>query len=264
MLQFEIPIVMDFKKGKDIHIKLIGDLHYGSRQFSQKRWDDFKSTITDEDYFICVGDLIDNGTLNAPGASMYEQQVPVGEQKEWLYNELKPYVGRFIACVPGNHELRSKKLAGQDILYDVFCRLKEEDHYRPSMAVCILRFGQKESTNSETRPTYKVVVGHGVGGGMYIGSGANRLERFVTISNADLLISGHTHKPLTFPTSSLWIDTHNKKTHEQPHTVVVCSSFLDYGGYALDKFPPPTAKCFQEITLSANGKAVSVNQITKG
>lgn len=264
-----MPIIIDYEKGRDIHLVPLGDLHYGSKQFSMERFEAFKKSITPEKQIVLVGDLIDNGTRNSVGAACYEQSVSIAEQKDFIYEELKPFAenGQILCCVGGNHEKRSYRETMTDIMYDVMCRWRYkgeglEDRYRPNMAFCILRIGHKETTNHELRPTYLVVVGHGVGGGMYIGSGANRLERFINVSNADLIISGHTHKPLTFPTSSLYIDTRNCQILEQQHTVVVCSSFMEYGGYPLEKMLPPTAKVSQEIILSAKGKHISVIQST--
>jgi len=269
MLNDLMPITVDFKKGTDIHLVPLGDLHYGSRNFSMARFQEFKKSITPEKQLVLVGDMIDNGTRNSVGAACYEQSVSIAEQKEFIYEELKEFAenGQILCCVGGNHERRSYRETMTDIMYDVMCRWRYngeglEDRYRPSMAFCILRIGKGETTDHELRPSYTVVVGHGAGGGMYIGSGANRLERFISVSNADLIISGHTHKPLTFPTSSLFIDARNGKVLEQQHTVVVCSSFMDYGGYPLDKMLCPTGKVSQEVVLSSKGKHITVIQST--
>ena len=96
---------------------------------------------------------------------------------------------------------------------------------------------------------------------MYVGSSANRSERFgMAIDGLDVLITGHTHKPITFPSAKIVFDTSNKAVSIKQFTVVTATSWLTYGGYPLQKMLSPTAFAPNEIHLSANGKKVRVVQ----
>lgn len=261
MLQDLIPIIADFPKGEDVHIKPLGDLHIGSRQFDEKRWNAWKDSIGNKKIVI-VGDMINNG-IKSSVSSTYEETMMPSAQKEWLYKELEPFAENIICGVGGNHEKRSKREVDIDPLYDVFCRLKIEDRYRQSMAFCFLRIGKGETTDHALRPTYCVMVSHGNGGGQLIGSGLNRTERYGSIiEGLDLMVTGHTHKPAMFPSGKLVMDPRNKQVIQREFVSVVCSSMMEYGGYPMDKMLGPTGHADQEIILSSKGKHVTVIQST--
>ena len=263
MLQDLIPIIVDLP-AEDVHIKPLGDLHIGSRQFSEKIWEEWKKSITPKTRIVIVGDMIDNG-IKSSVSSIYEQAMMPSAQKEWLYKELEPLADNIICGVGGNHEKRSKRETDTDPLYDVFCRLKIEERYRPSAAFVFLRvnYNDADRTCGKYRPSYAMLVTHGTGGGMYIGSGANRVERYGSIiEGLDLMVTGHTHKPVSFPSGKLVMDFRNKQIIQRQFTSVVVSSMMDYGGYPLDKMLSPTGRADQEIILSHHGKKVTVIQST--
>jgi UDP-2,3-diacylglucosamine pyrophosphatase LpxH len=94
---------------------------------------------------------------------------------------------------------------------------------------------------------------------MYIGSSTNRNERFLSvIDGVDILVTGHTHRSVTFPTSKLVFDPQNNRVTQKNFYAVTCGSWLKYGGYALKKMLPPTAMANPYITLSAEGKKIAV------
>ncbi len=103
------------------------------------------------------------------------------------------------------------------------------------------------------RNEFTFAITHGSGGGMYIGSSANRVQRFgEVVEGIDCLITAHTHKPLTFPVSKLVFDARAKRVLQKQFVVAVASSFLDYGGYPVQKLLPPAAKVMTEIVLIYN------------
>lgn len=261
MLNDELPIVVDLPKDKDVVIRPLGDLHVGSRYFSEETWSNWKNTITPETKIVIVGDLMDNGVKSSV-TSVYKETMMPSAQKEWLVRELEPFADNILCAVGGNHERRSSKEVDDDPLYTVMCRLRREDVYRSGACFVMLRIGSADRrVRCNYRPTYNMTVMHGTGGGMYIGGSANRSERFaMAIEGMDLLITGHTHKPITFPAARLVFDNQNKQMCRKQLTVVTCSSMMEYGGYPLEKMMTPTALAYQEITLSSNGKGITVKQ----
>lgn len=256
------PIIVDLPKGQDVVIHPIADIHYGSKEFKAKEFDEFIKTVAESEnhYVVIVGDTMDNGLKNSL-TNVYEQTCRPSEQKRWVAEKLKPIKDKIICGCGGNHERRSGKDADNDPLYDIFSKLDIENRYRQNACFVALRIGDRgENKGSYSeRPTYTLCVTHGAGNSMYVGSSANKVERFgMGVDGLDVIITGHTHKPITFPVAKLNFDARNKKITTKQFTVVTATSWLDYGGYPLQKMLPPTAFLPREIIFSANKKRVRV------
>ena len=229
----------------------LADAHYGSQEFNEVRWHSVINRIQDDSDCFCVlvGDLIDNGLKNSM-TNVYQATASPLEQKNWLYNELKPIAPKILAAVGGNHERRTTREVDQDPLYDVMLRLGIEDKYRQN--ICFMQLKLTYDTaerQGKQRIEWSFAITHGAGGGQYIGSSANRVQNFaMAIDGIDCLITGHTHKPVTFPVAKL-VFSHNKVLRRQ-FVVAVASSFLDYGGYPVQKMMVPTAQTTTEINLT--------------
>lgn len=255
-------IVFDAPAKNDVVIHPIADLHYGAAEFNEARWARFVESVADKPnhYFVIVGDLINNAT-RCSVSDIYRETCSPSTQKRWIAEQLKPIKDKILCGVGGNHERRSLKDVDDSPMYDVFAKLDIEDRFREDVAFVIFRIGSDNSVNGKYRPTYTMCVTHGAGNGMYIGSSANRAERFgMAIDNLDILVTGHTHKPLTYPAAKLKIDTQNKQILQTQFTVVTATSWLDYGGYPVQKMLTPTAHRPNEIWLSSVGKEVRVLQ----
>lgn len=237
-----------------ITIVPLGDVHYGAKEFNEELWNKAVKRVKDDPncYAVLVGDMIDNGLKNSV-TNVYEQTAMPGEQKKWLANALAPIKDKIIAAVGGNHERRNKKEVDDDPLYDVLCRLGIETVYRHRIAFLYVRFipeGTARTKENRCRIAYALAITHGAGGGMYVGSGANRNAMFgAYIDGLDCLITGHTHKPMTFPVSKLVFNGHDNKITQNQFTVVTASSFLNYGGYPVERLLTPTARTITEIRL---------------
>lgn len=263
MLNDLIPIrkslsVKDHPEG--ITIVPLSDAHYGSEEFNEVLWHQAIQRIQDDPhcYAVLVGDLIDNGLKNS-ATNVYRQTVMPRDQKRWLADELKPIKDKILAAVGGNHERRTMREADSDPLYDVLMFLDIGEVYRENIAFLSVSFTYECDGTDKPRTTYLFGITHGAGGGMYVGSSANRAERYgQAIEGLDCLITGHTHKPLTFPVSKLVFDTHAKLVEQRQFVVVVASSFLDYGGYPVQKLLTPTAKTLTDVKIRAynNGEKV--------
>ena len=256
MLNDFMPIKKDLKatgvRG-EFTIVPLADAHYGSKEFNQKKWDDAIKRIQDDPncYAVLVGDMIDNGLKNSV-TNVYEQTCMPSEQKRWLTGALEPIKDKILAACGGNHERRSKEF-DDDPLYDVMLRLGIENVYRPRIAFLYIRI-MYPNDERHHKSAYAIAVTHGSGGGMYVASGANKVANFASyLEGVNCIITGHTHKPITFPVSKLQFDTHDMVIRQKQFTVVTASSFLDYGGYAVEKMLPPAATTLTEIKLTYNG-----------
>ena len=260
-----IKIKLDEKTYRDgITIVPLGDVHYGSKEFNSVRWHNAIKRIQDDPkcFAVLVGDMIDNGVKSSV-SNVYEQTVSPREQKAWLTDELKPIRDKILAAVGGNHERRSAKEVDDDPLYDVMVRLGLEDKYRSNIAFLSVAFVCKTIDNLRQKKTeparvvYVFAITHGAGGGMYATSVGGRLTNFsLSLSGVDCLIVGHTHKPITFPLSRLVYDKHAQTVTQEQFNVVVASSFLDFGGYPVQKLLTPAASVLTEIFIKNDSNGV--------
>lgn len=254
MLNDFIPVVNNMPitehPDKQLTIIPIADAHYGSPEFNEVRWHNVIKRIQDDPHCFCVlvGDLVENSLKTSVGNSYAATASPF-VQKEWLRNELKPIAPKILAAVGGNHERRTIREVDQDPLYDVMLQLGIEDKYRQNICFMQVRIAYDFKGKTKQRAEWSFAITHGTGAGQYIGSSANKVQTFgMAIDGIDCLITGHTHKPVTFPAAKLVFE-HGAVVRRQ-FVVAVASSFLDYGGYPIQKLMTPTAQTTTEITLT--------------
>lgn len=247
-------IAKDFSNGKDIHIYPISDVHLGAQEHLQKEWLEFIQVIqSDPDgYAVLVGDLINNSTRSSI-ANVYEETMRPQLQKTRMVEMLTPIRDKILCAVSGNHERRSLKDADDDAMYDIMCKLDLEEVYRPNACFVKINFGRNQKIDGKRRPCYTLCITHGAG------SGYNRAEKFsYYIDNLDCLITGHTHKPVVMSPAKIMFDTHNNRISIKPFKVVTATSWLNYGGYAMQKLLQPATMSPQVLTLCADHKEIKV------
>lgn len=251
-----VAVRHEFKE--DIRIVPIFDAHIGAQECNISRLEKVIEYIknTKNVYTILGGDLLNNG-IKSSVTDVYSEAMRPREQKELLYKMLLPIKDKILAGHRGNHEYRSSKEVDSCPVYDVFARLGIEDRYRQDAV--FMTITMKKWPASHNNPSYMICSTHGAGSG--IASSANKAEKFInSMEGVDLVLMGHTHKPVTFPTSKLVYDSRCGKVVQKQFHVVVASSFLGYGDYPVRKMLGPTAQVMQEIILSAKEKQIRVIQ----
>lgn len=265
MLSDFTVITRHFSERKDVRVIGISDLHVGAAEHKAAEWRKFsESVLSDPDtYIILAGDIINNG-IKSSKTNSYEEVLRPRDQKRLAVEMLAPFAsaGKILCGVPGNHEYRSVKETDDDPFYDVMCKLDLEDLYRENMAFLKLQFGNIKGDGSRN-PTYMFCVAHGNGGGS-TGASVNRKEGFgYVVEGIDCLVTGHDHKPFnTFP-SKIVFDPRNNKVSTKPFVVMSCSSWLDYGGYALRGMLKPSSHIPQEIIMHGREKVIEVKSSVK-
>lgn len=227
----------------------LADAHYGSPEFNETRWHEAVKRIQDDPdcYCVLVGDLLDTALRSSVG-DVYRAVASPGEQKEWLIGELTPIKDKILGAVGGNHERRMVRETDTDPLYDVMLTLGRENVYRQNICFMQIKLTSKCKGKDKQRQEFSFLITHGAGGGQYIGSSANKVQNFaMSFEGIDCVISGHTHKPVTFPVSKLCFE--DGRILRKQFVVAVASSFLDYGGYPAEKMMQPTAHTLTEIIL---------------
>lgn len=229
----------------------IGDVHYGARECREKQFTDYIQRIKVDDHaaVILLGDLINN-SIRSSVANVYEEKYTPGQQKRDMIEMLRPIGDKVICAVEGNHERRSARECDVDITRDMCDAIGCGTAYAPDMAFLKVSVGRKHNGKPAT---YMFLVTHGAGGGVLLGSGVNKPDAMqVRIDGIDGSISGHTHKPMKVRSLRMVFDSRNNNVVLTDTMIFVCTSWLEYGGYAAQKMLPPTA--FHPDTIRLDGR----------
>jgi predicted phosphodiesterase len=249
-----------------LKIEIFSDMHLGSKKCDYKLIQSrVKSVLENENtYCIILGDILNNSTTNSVGDT-YEEELTPMEQIKQATVLFEPIKHKILGVVSGNHERRSYRSDGIDLLYFMCSELKIADKYNPVANLLFVRFGSissniKESNGSgKTRKVlYTIYMTHGSAGGKLIGGKANGLQRLGGIVNSDIIIVGHTHMPMTFRESTLDIDTRNSTVISREQVFVNASAALDYEEYAETFGFKPSSKKSPVIYLGGTKKEIDI------
>ena len=217
-----------------IKIVPLADLHIGSSRCDIPRIKHVIDTIVNDPraYVVLVGDIINNSTKTSVG-DVYEEKMSPMEQCKLAVDILRPIADKILGAVCGNHEQRTRKDSGVDLMYFIADELGIPEVYNPEGVVSLVRFGKKIKANG-TRTCLSMYITHGDKiGGATIGGKMNGLEKRGNIfANVDLVIVGHTHTPSTFKTSQFLIDERNNSILTKETTFVNTGAWLEYEPYA--------------------------------
>lgn len=240
----------------------VSDVHYGALEHLNKEWFEFCKKIeqTPNAYVILGGDLVNNNVRTCGFINPYDELVRPREQKKHMVEYLKPIKDRILCAVSGNHEARSIRDDDIDITYDIMAKLDIEDLYRPNAAFMKVSLGHRK--DNAPIQSYTFAVTHGAGGGIYTGATVNRNERFGNvIDGLDCLIVGHTHKGTVSKPAKIVIDRKNDTVTMGHYTVISMVSWLNYGGYAMQKMLLPAHVADPQILklhMSKQNKRIEV------
>lgn len=233
-----------------IRIYPIGDVHLGSKECNIDLFEKWIDTVKNDQwgYAGIVGDMMNMGLKNSK-TNVYEEVLNPMQQKECLYELLKPIKDKILAGCSGNHEQRSVREVGTNPLYDVFCRLGIEDVYRENACFIKVSLGLNKR-NTRRQIAYGITLTHG--------STKNKDERFdYAVDNCDLFISGHIHEAYHKPLSKVSLDLYNECVRMTNFHHVVVPPFQQFGGYAIrGKYLPNNTEQFQVISLDGHKKHI--------
>lgn len=242
--------MVEFSLPKDVqyaNIYPLGDLHLGSRECDLELFLLWRETVLNDPngYVVIIGDLLDWGLKNSK-TNIYEAVMTPLEQKEYLFDLLKPIKHRIVGIVPGNHEYRGVKEVGTCPLYDVACRLGIEDVYRPNM--CVVKFGIGNQRGKNV--VYGITLHHG--------ASKNKFAKFCeSMDGINLFISGHTHETDFTPKAKTVCDLRHRSIRVEPYLKVVVPPFQKYGGYAIrGAYTPSAIGQFPHIRLDGMTKHI--------
>jgi len=204
-------------------------------------------------YAIIGGDVIDNTTKNSIG-DVYRAKLTPQQQLEQICAYLKPIKNKIIAMVSGNHEERTWRESGIDLLGCVAMNLGIEERYAEEGAVIFIKYGFKKTRTKKQNGyiplQYTIYATHGAGGGRKLGAKANRLYDVGDIIDVDCVVCGHTHEPICFKKTFFRIDQTQQTVIEKERLYVNTGSFLKYASYAEKKGYSPSARVMPKVYLT--------------
>ena len=225
----------------------IGDIHT-DMQYLKQRIEYVKNTPNA--YCVLNGDLMDNATKTSV-SDTYAQTHNPQEQMDLLVELFKPIKNKILCITQGNHEARTYKKEGVDIMKNVARCLNLEKRYSPESVVLFIRMGSK-SNDKRRKVLYTAYVTHGSGGGRKEGAKAIRLADLASIVDVDIYIVGHTHLPLIMKEDFFRVHESSSTVQRVTKLFVNSSANLNFGGYGEVMGCKPASKDKPVIYLSGH------------
>jgi predicted phosphodiesterase len=250
MKSSRVPILIKLPEEEDsVEILLSADIHTGSAEFDEKRWELFEELLKKPNtYVIFAGDQLEYATRQSK-SDVYTQTMPPSYQKKWWIEHLHRYKEKCLCIVDGNHEYnRASKEADDFPLYDIALALGIEDRYRSEAAFVDIGVGSGGHGKGK-QVHYVVRVQHQAKNNVNHGTADG-------IEGIDVFVSGHTHKPMDKPLGKLVYDPKNKAVSQKDVENIVCGHFLRFGGYGERGGYRPTAQKLFSIILSGKKKEI--------
>lgn len=253
-IKIDLPQDLQF-----IDVCIFSDWHIGDRNI---KWDEIRAEIeavksNPQTYVICNGDLLNNATKSSVSDCYAEELSPMS-QLDKLVELLTPVKDRILCMTMGNHEARTYRNDGIDLIAMAAHRLGIFDRYAREAGLIFLRLGKQTMHRHSRRVLYSIYCTHGSGGGRKEGGKVNRLAELAGIIDADIYVSGHTHLPFAMKESYYRIDLHNSAICPVDKLFVNSSAKLGYGGYGEAASFKPASTANPKIRLDGVKKEFTV------
>ena len=241
---------------KSIKLLALSDLHIGDRLCNLKLIKDVLTEVKNSDntFIILNGDLINNATKNSV-SNVYDDNLTPMESIVKLCEILEPIKDRILVIHPGNHEARTYKEDGIDIIRLVAKQLGIEDRFSEGWWYLYLTLGLGE----KGRPVMYTITGvHGYGGGRKSGGKINNLVEMGDKVIADIYVMGHTHTPIMTRNTIYTPDFQHRTLVKRDKYYLMTNSFLEYGGYGEMLGFTPSTTDHQEMILDGTKKLIKI------
>lgn len=218
------------KEMENVELHIFGDIHIGSNKC---QYQELKQRIeyvrTKENArAIVLGDLINNSTKNSVG-DVYGEGLSPMEQIKLATELFAPIKEKIIGIVSGNHERRTYRMDGIDLIHFFAAELGISEMYDYAAILLLVRYGSHSSGKNCTA----IYCTHGDGtSGATVGGKANGLQKRGNVVDADVFITGHTHQPLVFTQAAMRIDKRHNVVQQTEQLFVNIGSSLKYEEYA--------------------------------
>lgn len=243
---------------KSIKLLALSDFHIGDQLCNLKLIKQVLQEVKESPntFIILNGDLMNNATKSSV-SDVYSEAMTPTEQILKLCEILDPIKERILVIHPGNHEFRTLKNDGVDIIRLVAKQLHIEDRFSDGWWYLYLTFGLNQE--KKDRPMLYTITGiHGYGGGRKNGGKINNLVEMSDKVIADLYIMGHTHTPIMTRNTIYLPDYQHRTLVKKDKYFLMTNSFLEYGGYGETYGFTPGTTDHQEAILNGTKKEIKL------
>lgn len=241
---------------KQIKLLCLSDFHIGDELCNLKLIRDVLNDVkaSDNTFIILNGDLVNNATRSSV-SNVYTEKLTPTEEILKLCDLLEPIKDKILVIHPGNHENRTLKDDGVDIIRLVAKQLHIEDRFSEGWWYLYLSFGHC----NKGRPVLYTITGiHGYGGGRKSGGKINNLVEMSDKVVADLYVMSHTHTPIITRNTIYLPDYQHKSLVKKDKYYLMTNSFLEYGGYGEKYGYTPSTTEHQEAILDGTKKQIKL------
>jgi UDP-2,3-diacylglucosamine pyrophosphatase LpxH len=234
--------------------------HIGSPEFNEEKLRGYIKWISERENrrTFLLGDIFDAQLTTSKG-NMHEQVYNLRDAKLKARELLKPIRDHIDLVIPGNHDNYCFNETSNDIMLDLCIYLDIEGKYHFGDYTGVIRFGKNHG--KESKPVvYTFYCTHGTGGATTPGGKINKLIALSNIvEDCDLYLMAHVHDVLTTKLEPFNIDSRNGKLNQTKQTFACSSSWLDYGGYAMEKKYRPAKTGSPRVRLYGYRKDIHVS-----
>lgn len=230
------------KPGKDYaEVVFFGDVHYGARECDFDKARAMLDYCYDKEiYVFLMGDLMEAGTRDSPGASLYRQELNPQEQIETMLELLRPLAEKklILGMLDGNHELRWERLTG----------ILPTKIIANSLKIPYLGYACWNLWYVNNQK-YKVYTLHGSSAARFT---YTKLKAITDISHsfhADLICMGHVHEGDFAAQLIQDVNKRSRTVYERKKWLVLTGGYLSYDksyaqerGYPVAKLGSPKVK----------------------
>lgn len=231
---------------EDLRITPLFDVHYGHYSHRKEKFLSYVEWIRSNDnvYTILGGDLIENAVDDGRGMT-YDQAVPPMQQVNDIAELLAPIAHKILVAIPGNHEERTYKKTGIDVMKMLADKL-DIPYFSGPVFLTVLANTYK----------WNFYIHHGRGNAQTKGGQINMANKpKVFVTNVQFLVSGHVHNLFVEPETYITDDPINHRLIEVTQWTVGCPSFLAFWDtYAYRAEYRPPAKGGVSMVLYENGE----------
>ncbi len=231
-------------KGK-IKIALLFDVHFGNHAHKHEKFLKYLQWIKNDPnvYAIIGGDLLENALDDGRGMT-YDQTENPQTQFDMMLKFLAPIAHKILCATTGNHEERTSKKTGFDIMKALADRL-EIPYFSGPIWLSIMANTKK----------WNLFVQHGRGNSQTKGGKmnmANRPKKFTGLIH--FFISGHVHDAVAENETVITDDPINCRLVYMEQWTIIAPAFLGWEDtYAYRAGYPPPARGGVAVELDANG-----------
>lgn len=241
------------------NVYIVADTHIGDPMADTKLTARRVEAIAKDPCGLCIlnGDILNTALRNSV-SDVYGEVASPMQQIDEACALLMPIRDKIIGATTGNHEARTYRSDGIDMMRLVCRQLGVEDKYAPEGVLIFLRFGRRNphGVHMDKNPAqwYSIYATHGTGGGRKEGAKAIRLADMAAIVDADVYVHSHTHLPMTMKKRYYRVNAQTGTAALVEKLFVNSAASMEYGGYGQAAEYAPSSMDTPTIHLDARDK----------